>query len=254
MASPFFCEGLLEQIGTQLGFGNHLLQTAVFLFQLLHVRHHRRIHAAELAPPLVERGRADAVRTAQVGNAAAAFGLLEYRKDLGIAETGFLHGNLLGKDYEKIPLPTPANLWGDYPAVLKIGGLTIKDQREDHTITLCVAVNLQRSGYGIRMLVAGERATKPDPRLVSVIAKAQALKEKLMSGRYESVETIATELNTSSSYVTRLLRLAFLAPQISNAILEGRQPVALTSMVLLRDTRLPLAWDRQMAQLGFWKG
>ena len=104
------------------------------------------------------------------------------------------------------------------------------------------------------MLVAGERATKPDPRLVSVIAKAQALKEKLMSGRYESVETIATELNTSSSYVTRLLRLAFLAPQISNAILEGRQPVALTSMVLLRDTRLPLAWDRQMAQLGFWKG
>jgi len=118
MASPFFCERLLEQIGAQLSFGIHLLQPPVFLFQRLHLGHHRGVHAAELAPPLVERGGADAVLTAEIRNRTASLSLLQHANDLAVGKTGFLHGNLLEKDYEKIPLPTPADLWGDYRSTL----------------------------------------------------------------------------------------------------------------------------------------
>ena len=55
----------------------------------------------------------------------------------------------------------------------------------------------------------------------------------------------------SASYVTRLLRLRYLAPDIVAAIVEGRQPAALTATTLMHDTRLPLAWAAQRARLGF---
>jgi site-specific DNA recombinase len=56
---------------------------------------------------------------------------------------------------------------------------------------------------------------------------------------------IAAEEGIGSSYVTRLLRLAFLAPDIVTAILNGRQPPHLTANRLMDDTRLPLDWPAQ---------
>ena len=53
------------------------------------------------------------------------------------------------------------------------------------------------------------------------------------------------------SYLTRLLRLTFLAPDIVTAILEGGHPPGLTAHKLMRDTRLPLDWDEQRRLLGF---
>ena len=47
------------------------------------------------------------------------------------------------------------------------------------------------------------------------------------------------------------MRLNFLAPEIVVAILNGRQPVGLTTNKLMADTRLPLAWADQRASLGF---
>ena len=53
---------------------------------------------------------------AQLGNWGACFSLLQYGDDLAVGKTRFLQGNLLGVDYEKIPLLTPAVLRGDYPS------------------------------------------------------------------------------------------------------------------------------------------
>ena len=52
-------------------------------------------------------------------------------------------------------------------------------------------------------------------------------------------------------YAARLMRLNFLAPEIVVAILNGRQPVALTASKLMADTRLPLEWVEQSKALGF---
>lgn len=49
----------------------------------------------------------------------------------------------------------------------------------------------------------------------------------------------------NKSYVSRLVRLAFLTPDIITAILEGRQPVTLTANKLMANTRLPINWVEQ---------
>ena len=83
------------------------------------------------------------------------------------------------------------------------------------------------------------------------VARAQALKAKLLqSGEASLTETSRSE-GISRSYLTRLARLAFLAPDIVCAILEGRQPTPLTAARLTRITQLPLDWSEQRKALGF---
>ena len=53
----------------------------------------------------------------------------------------------------------------------------------------------------------------------------------------------------ASPYHRRLLRLAFLAPNIQRAILAGRQPAGLTLKQLL-DQQLPLLWTDQVGVFG----
>ena len=55
----------------------------------------------------------------------------------------------------------------------------------------------------------------------------------------------------SPSYFTRLVRLSYLAPDITQAILDGRQPSDLTADKLLAHSRLPLPWQDQRTLLGF---
>ena len=53
------------------------------------------------------------------------------------------------------------------------------------------------------------------------------------------------------SYASRLIRLAFLGPEITEAILDGRQPLGLTAARLMQASRLPLEWRAQKRILGF---
>lgn len=54
----------------------------------------------------------------------------------------------------------------------------------------------------------------------------------------------------SSSYVTRVIYLAFMAPDIVQRIVRGEQPVELTADRLIRMGPLPDAWADRRAQLG----
>src|SRR5690606_6482755 len=85
----------------ELGVGVHLLQAPVLVLQLLELGHHRRIHATELAAPLVERRRADAVLPAQLRDRCAGLRLLEHGDDPAVCETGLLHGTSSGKGTRK---------------------------------------------------------------------------------------------------------------------------------------------------------
>jgi hypothetical protein len=62
---------------------------------------------------------------------------------------------------------------------------------------------------------------------------------------------LAKRLGVSPSDFTRLVRLSYLAPDITEAILGGRQPRDLTADKLLTHSRLPLTWHEQRAELGF---
>ena len=66
-----------------------------------------------------------------------------------------------------------------------------------------------------------------------------------------TLQRIGEAEGVSPSYVTRLLRLAYLAPDIVTAIIDGRQPPGLTANTLMKNTRLPFRWETQRKRLGF---
>lgn len=79
---------------------------------------------------------------------------------------------------------------------------------------------------------------------------AQKRIEQLKSGEVASIRAIAKTNMTDGENVTRTIRLAFLAPDIVRAILEGRHPPHLTAFHLKRLSGFPLSWDEQCKMLG----
>jgi site-specific DNA recombinase len=104
----------------------------------------------------------------------------------------------------------------------------------------------------MRLLVDAPGGTmRADPVLIRMLARAHALKAKLLQSGDDSLTQLADAEGVSRSYLTRLVRLAFLSPEIVGAILDGRQPANLTPARLSRLTRLPLDWSEQRKALGF---
>jgi len=121
-------------------------------------------------------------------------------------------------------------------------------------MTLSVPARFQRVGKETRMIIDGigpqTHDAKPDPSLIKLIVTAHLLHEKLMTENI-SIGGIAESQGVHRSYVSRLIRLAFLSPEITEAILDGRQPLGLTAAKLMRVSRRPLEWRAQRDVLGF---
>ena len=92
---------------------------------------------------------------------------------------------------------------------------------------------------------------KPDARLIKLLLKAHRFNARLAEGEGVHFAALAQQEGVSRSYFTRLVRLSYLAPDITQAILDGRQPLDLTAEKLLEHSRLPLAWHNQRTVLGF---
>ena len=118
------------------------------------------------------------------------------------------------------------------------------------TVVLTVPLVRRRSGRDTRLLVDGSEATQADPALVRMLVRARELKTKLLQSGEASLNETSRSAGISRSYLTRLARLAFLAPDIVCAILDGRQPAQLTAARLSRITHLPLDWSEQRKMVG----
>jgi hypothetical protein len=84
---------------------------------------------------------------------------------------------------------------------------------------------------------------QPDGTLVKALARAWRWERMLDEGVYASVSDIGDAEKISKSYVSRILRLALLAPDIVEAILVGRTDQALMLEKLERP--LPASWEEQ---------
>jgi hypothetical protein len=73
-----------------------------------------------------------------------------------------------------------------------------------------------------------------DNTMVKALARAFRWRKLLETGSFATVEEIATAEKINASYVGRVLRLTLLAPDIVEAILDGRQPAEMTLAVLMR--------------------
>jgi hypothetical protein len=91
----------------------------------------------------------------------------------------------------------------------------------------------------------GRIATKADPALVKALARAFRYQKLLNDGRYASISEMATAEKIERGYLGTLLRLTLLAPEMVEAILNGRQPEGVTLPRLLEG--VPAAWGEQKA-------
>jgi len=120
-------------------------------------------------------------------------------------------------------------------------------------LTRVVPMRVRRRGVERRLVVEapGPAARKADPALLKAIARARGWFGDLVAGRAASLTALAAREGVTDRYVGHLLPLAFLAPDIVEAIANGRHPVELTAEALVKRIELPLAWDAQRAALGF---
>lgn len=97
-------------------------------------------------------------------------------------------------------------------------------------------------------IVVGERVRQPDRTLLRALSQAHAWVADLRGGK--PLGEIAAATRHSESYIRTRAQLAFLAPAIQGAVLEGRQPADLTLERIIRKP-VPLDWDAQVRLYGF---
>jgi hypothetical protein len=117
---------------------------------------------------------------------------------------------------------------------------------------LDIRVPMEFRTYGGRklMIAPDGEVTEPEPAepvtdeaLVRALARAFRWRSMLESGKYATGRDLAAAQKINSSYVSRILRLPLLAPDIIEMILDGRQPETIT-MSSLKEP-FPLVWREQ---------
>ena len=82
-----------------------------------------------------------------------------------------------------------------------------------------------------------------DNVMVKLLTRGHRWHRKLFDGTHASIEDLAKSENISPSFVSRILRLAYLSPTIVEAILDGKYPAHLTTKDLMEP--FPLKCERQ---------
>jgi DNA invertase Pin-like site-specific DNA recombinase len=127
------------------------------------------------------------------------------------------------------------------------------DNNAKDILKLTVRARLHRVGREMKMLVeSSDDQTKADPGLLRIIARAHDLQERVMQSTNLTLHAIARQEHVTPGYISRLLRLPSLAPDIIAAIVNGKNPPQLTAKKLMRlALELPVDWTEQRKLLGF---
>ena len=123
----------------------------------------------------------------------------------------------------------------------------VVSRRDDETITVHIPLTFRKRG-GRKLVVTPDGAEwAPRPRvdnaMVKALARAFRWRRMLDEGVYGTLEDLARAKGLAPSYVSGILRLTLLAPEIVEAILDGRQPVGLQLDDLLEG--FALEWGLQ---------
>jgi hypothetical protein len=135
--------------------------------------------------------------------------------------------------------------------VKELNGTIDNDNHSQDPKTIRLALPPARPRARKEILVPGNCGTQPrriDQALILALARARLWMGSLRQGEFVDTNEIAQRFGLGDAHVRRLLRLAYLAPDIVEAIIEGRQPRTLTVKRLLRG--IPLSWADQRATFG----
>ena len=119
----------------------------------------------------------------------------------------------------------------------------------DQTVTVTVPFAIRKHG-GRKLVITPDGVTSaPAPRtrvdsaLLKALARGFRWRKLLETGHFATIEKIAKAENINPSYISRVLRLTLLAPDIVEAILAGSHPAGLTRAKVMLP--FPLEWSRQ---------
>ena len=106
----------------------------------------------------------------------------------------------------------------------------------------------RRGGKAVIVMPDGSRAIERrealiDNAMVKLLARGHRWHRKLFDGTHASIEDLAKSESISPSFVSRILRLAYLSPTVVEAILDGKYPANLTMKDLMEP--FPMEWERQ---------
>jgi hypothetical protein len=107
-----------------------------------------------------------------------------------------------------------------------------RTSHEIETLTIRIPMRLQRRG-GRKLIMTPEGVAAPtrkprrDETLIKALVRAHRWRRRIESGQAESITDLAGQEGVTDAYVCRLLPLTCLAPDILEAILDGRQPKGL---------------------------
>lgn len=117
------------------------------------------------------------------------------------------------------------------------------------TVTIHVPFRLVKRGGRKEMQLPEGASTprRPDDALVKALARAFRWKRMLESSEYATVAELAEREGIAPSYMTRVLRLTLLAPDIVEAILDGKQGPLVTLVRVMEP--FPVEWNDQLSSL-----
>ena len=120
---------------------------------------------------------------------------------------------------------------------------------DGETITVHIPLTFTKRGGRKLVVTPGGAEWAPRPRvdnaMVKALARAFRWRKMLDEGVHGTLKDLARAKRLPPSYVSGILRLTLLAPEIVESILDGRQPVELQLDHLLDG--FPLEWERQLS-------
>ena len=134
-----------------------------------------------------------------------------------------------------------------------MSGVTLEN---NDSVTVRIPMKMKRRGGRKMIIIPDGLSDATPPRsdcnvpLAVAVARAHHWHEMFLSGRYTTATELARKLGLDRSYVTRMMRLALLAPDIVDAIMNGREPEELTFKKLTVKP-VPLSWSEQRRCWGF---
>jgi hypothetical protein len=128
---------------------------------------------------------------------------------------------------------------------------SVETRLDGTTLVVRIPMRFQRRG-GRKRIVAPDGSElalsskpQPDGTLVKALARAWRWQRMLESGEYGTLAEMADAERISRSYVSRILRLTLLAPDIVERILDARPTVGLPQLL----KPFPVEWERQLLEL-----
>jgi hypothetical protein len=114
-----------------------------------------------------------------------------------------------------------------------------------HTLTVVIPLSVKIRGGRKAMVTPGVLMldARQDITLIKAIARAFRWRRLLESGQFATVQELAAAEKINASYLSRVLRLTLLAPDLVEAILDGRQPQGMTLPGLMDG--VAVEWSRQ---------